>query len=581
MLRKLILSLLFVCFALSRAGAQPASPPAKPAPAKPAPAKPAAPATPASAMVTIQSDSGAALSGSMITINGKAVGAVPTSLRLRVGRYLVEVERPGYQTWRQWLDVKADAPATVKVKMTTSAAAPTTGALLVASDVLDAEVFVDGKSVGKVPALVQLLKPGKHKVEVRAKGYAPKQAEASISAGKTFKLTLRLEPTTELKIVSEPTGVEVWVDGEKKGLAPLSLTNLKAGKHLVEGRLEGHTSVQHTVDLAQGKLFTLKLDLKAQKAGPATGGLRVTSDQTQALVFIDGRFVGKTPLLRPQVVVGPHVVTVRKQGYEEHLETVEVKAGKIAALSVKLTAGGSSQPTSQAASQPTSKPTSQPTDDKEDVRLMNAHSARLMAPAYVAGDVSAGFPHLLEARLTTGIFDLGRFAMDAGVALRTYFTVTEVDLRVRVRVLRHGPFSLAGVLALGGGGGPKARNTFHVDFGAIGTWEYKRYFNLSAHALMSIYTDRLCPENPSENEVDACRLPPDGLTATEVRERFTSVRLMLGATMSVPITDWLSVFGGLELAAAANRRSYTDAFASYMPSSDPHVYGRVGITFKR
>ncbi|PID38423.1 MAG: hypothetical protein CSB49_05705 [Proteobacteria bacterium] len=532
-------------------------------------------------MVTIQSDTGSALPGSMVTINGKAVGAVPTRLRLRVGRYLVEVERPGYRTWRQWLDVKADTPSTLKVKLISTTVAPTTGALLVASDVLDAEVLVDGKSAGKVPALVEQLKPGTHRVRVQAKGYAPKESSATVTAGKTTKVTLRLKPTTELKIVSEPAAVEVWVNGEKKGLAPLSLTNLKAGKHLVEGRLAGHTSVQRTVELTQGKLFTLKLELKAQRAAPATGGLRVTSNQPQALVFIDGRFVGKTPLLRPQVVVGPHVVTVRKKGFAEHLETVEVKAGTIAALTAKLTPGGASQPTSLAASQPTSKPTSRPTEDDEDTRLMNAHSARLVAPAYVVGDVSVGFPHLLEARLTTGLFDLGRVGMDAGVALRTYFVVTEVDLRLRARLLRAAPFSLAAVLALGGGGGPKSRNTFHVDFGAIGTWQYKRRFNVSAHALLSIYTDRLCPENSSENEVDACRVPPDDLTSAKVRKRFTSVRLMLGATMSVPITDWLSVFGGLEVAAAANRRSFTDTFASYMPSSDPHVYGRVGVTLKR
>ncbi|MCK5799037.1 MAG: PEGA domain-containing protein [Deltaproteobacteria bacterium] len=136
-----------------------------------------APSSPGSAMVMITGatasvGSSGATSSAMITINGKAVGRIPTSLRLQAGRYFVEVTRPGYKTWRHWLDVKAATPTTLRVKMAAAISKPTTGALLVAADILVSEVFVDGKSVGKVPALVANLSPGAHRIEVRAQGYA-------------------------------------------------------------------------------------------------------------------------------------------------------------------------------------------------------------------------------------------------------------------------------------------------------------------------------------------------------------------------------------------------------------------------
>lgn len=544
-----------------------------------APASAPAP-EPASAMVTVQGATGP-VADAAVTINGKIVGALPTTLRLRVGRYLVEVSKGGFRSHRSWLDVKADQPATVTVTLQALNAPPTTGVLLVASDVLEAEVTVDGKPVGKVPVLVEKLAPGKHSVEVKAAGFKAQTREVVLVAGKTFKLTVRLKPSTELSVVSEPPGVEVWVDGVKRGNAPQTIGDLKPGKHVVEGRLEAYKTVQKTVELSEGKVTNVKLTLVALPAKPRTGALRVTGAQMGALVFIDGRFVGKTPLLRHQIVAGPHVITVRKEGFAELVATVEVKAGQIAALDAKLEVGGSSsQPTSGPTSGPASQPQSQPTGERE-MRLMDAHGALLLAPGNLAADVSLGFPHIFEARVTTGFFDAGRIGMDGGVVLRTYFAVTEVDARVRVRLLDKGPWNVATLLSIGGGGGPKSRNTFHVDAGAVGSYQVKRWFSVSAQALLSVYTDRLCPENPSTTELSACQRPPEGVGINEVRKRFTSVRVLLSSTIQVPITNWFSVFGGIEVAAAANRRAFTDPFAEIMPSNDPHVYGRVGLTLKR
>lgn len=419
------------------------------------------------AAVTIESSDGKALGAASVVINGKEVGNLPTEITLQAGRYLVEVERAGYKTWRRWLDVKSGQPQKLSVTfvgVSPSVKKPTGGTLLVASDVLSAEVWVDGKKRGTVPLLLSDLAAAEYQVTVKADGYAPKSKKVAVTVGKTTRVSiaLRADLAATLKVLAEPSGVDVLVDGDVRGRAPLTIHGLSAGQHVIEGRRDGYLSSRREVALVAGKVFTLKLELKEPPPSRPTGALRVTSNVSQALVAIDGRFVGKTPLLRKDVIVGPHVITVRKKGYDQLIVTVNVKPQQIAAVEAKL--DKEAMP-SQPASQPASQPTQGRAAVQDDVRQVFSRSARLVPPAYVGGDASLGFPHLIDLRLTTGFYRAGRIAIDGGVALRSYFSMTEALLHTRVRLYDKDPFWIATQLEIGGGGGPASRNTFSVRIG--------------------------------------------------------------------------------------------------------------------
>jgi len=66
--------------------------------------------------------------------------------------------------------------------------------MLVSSNIVGAEVYVDGRRVDDAPALVEQLAPGKHVVEVRAKGHTSTQTEAVVEEGKTTKVAITLKP---------------------------------------------------------------------------------------------------------------------------------------------------------------------------------------------------------------------------------------------------------------------------------------------------------------------------------------------------------------------------------------------------
>ena len=64
-------------------------------------------------------------------------------------------------------------------------------------------------------------------------------------------------------------------------------------------------------------------------AAAAKGGTTVVIDSpvAGATVDIDGRVVGKTPLRAQPVTPGSHVVRVRKLGFLEYSETIEIMSG--------------------------------------------------------------------------------------------------------------------------------------------------------------------------------------------------------------------------------------------------------------
>lgn len=537
---------------------------------------------PSPSTLILESASGSALDGSTVKVNGKETGKLPVTLSLQPGRYLVEVVRDGYETYSEWVDIGGAERRKLVVALVKSAAS--TGALLVSSNIVGAEVYMDGKRVDTAPALIEKLNPGKYTVEVRAKGYLVKQQEASVEAGKTSKVFLQLDPdqatiaasTGTLQVLASHKDVEVLVDGQTKGTAPVKVEGLAEGTHVVEGRKPGHKSAEQTVAIKKGELATIKLTLSELESPKRTGALRVVSPVLGAMVFIDGQLAGKTPLLRPQLDPGPHFVTIRADGYEELIQTVEVKAGQIAQVQAVLKK--ISAPASTAVK---TAPPPRPEEPKVDPRGLASYGAHLLPPGSFSADVSLGFTHIFEGRMTAGFFSKGPIGMDGGVEFRTFGALSEIGLHTKLRFYANRLFAVGALFAFGGGGGPSGRTTAYAKLGAVASLWFKQLVTFTARAYFDLYTDRLCPSEPSQNEVPACSAPQPDLNPRQMRERFSGARFFLSTILEVPVSRRVGLFAIVEGAPGqGNRQAFTDRFVDLMLDSDPGVYFRMGATFK-
>jgi PKD domain-containing protein/PEGA domain-containing protein len=74
-----------------------------------------------------------------------------------------------------------------------------------------------------------------------------------------------------------------------------------------------------------------------ESGAPATAALAVASDPSGATVYVDGQFVGATPVSVERLSAGDHRVRIVKTGFLENGRIVRVTTGKKSTVDVKLT----------------------------------------------------------------------------------------------------------------------------------------------------------------------------------------------------------------------------------------------------
>ncbi|GGN03664.1 S-layer-like protein [Thermus composti] len=210
---------------------------------------------------------------------------------------------------------------------------PATATLNVNSRPQGAEVYLDGRLQGRTP-LTLGVNPGRHEVELRLAGYQPYRVTVNPRPGERVQVYAQLVPEPRqgtLSVASTPPGAEVYVDGALRGRTPLSL-RLPEGRYRLELRLEGYEPYRAEVRVPSGETVRVSARLVPL---PRRGTLQLDSRPQGAEVYLDGRFLGRTPL-REEVEAGRHELRLLAPGYAEYRAQVEVRPRESLRLFVEL-----------------------------------------------------------------------------------------------------------------------------------------------------------------------------------------------------------------------------------------------------
>jgi serine/threonine protein kinase len=139
--------------------------------------------------------------------------------------------------------------------------------------------------------------------------------------------------TGTLVVTSNPDGVAAFVNGEPKGMTPLTLT-LPAGQHVVELRGPGEPR-SIPVTITAGTQSTQYIELP--KTSAKTGQLQIRTDPSGARVTVDGIPRGTSPITVIELAPGEHAVLLESD-LTSVKETVVVESGVTASLVVPMTA---------------------------------------------------------------------------------------------------------------------------------------------------------------------------------------------------------------------------------------------------
>ena len=134
---------------------------------------------------------------------------------------------------------------------------------------------------------------------------------------------------------SPKPGAMVYLDEAYLGRTPLSRKVL-AGKYELLVVQEGHASIRKKIDIFAHKKREFKIENTRQKG---SASIALQSDPSGAEVYLNLRYLGKTPLRMANLPSGTHRLTLRKDSYIDSYLGLELKPNQTQKLHVHMKLG--------------------------------------------------------------------------------------------------------------------------------------------------------------------------------------------------------------------------------------------------
>ena len=170
-----------------------------------------------------------------IYVNNELKGRGKWTGALKAGEYVVECKQEGHRPTNQGITVEVNADKSIELQHPI----PITGYVSVISVPAGATVLIDGVEKGTTPCNIKNVLTGTRKLTVTKQGYNPVSTEIYVEESKMSKMNFVLDDGLLVSVNSNPSGAQLFIDGEYKQLTPFS-ANITPGNHLVELKHNGY-----------------------------------------------------------------------------------------------------------------------------------------------------------------------------------------------------------------------------------------------------------------------------------------------------------------------------------------------------
>lgn len=212
------------------------------------------------------------------------------------------------------------------------------GWITVYCNVDGASVYFDGTykgtiSGGSFTASVYTTATPFRTATVEKSGYTTYSSPITMpSAGQTTTIYATINPIVtptpdqygSLFISSQPSGAEIYLNGEYRGLSPLTVYNLWPGTYTVRAEKTGYQDYSTPAYVSATVQTTVHCPLTPQSS---PGSLYVISTPTGSNVYLDSVYKGTSPVTISNIAPGTHNLEVDHAGYYDWKSTVSVPTG--------------------------------------------------------------------------------------------------------------------------------------------------------------------------------------------------------------------------------------------------------------
>ena len=268
-------------------------------------------------------------SGATVIIDGMDRGVTPiTLLDLSPGRHILKYRLAGYVERDRIIDM-THGPYIEKNEVLEEEK----GLLLLKTDPSDCDVQIDGVSVGRTPKLVTWLPvSGSYNVKLRKAGYLPQSINVKFDGRKPLVREEKLVSASgTIKIVTEPAGAEVMVNGISHGVSPVTVAEVPKGRSTVKFHLDGFADETRELLVNAGDVQTLSIELKG-----LPGTLHLISNPDGARFYVNNEARGKGPVTIPGLPQGEYLVRAELDGYGTMSRMIKIGNGESVREEFKL-----------------------------------------------------------------------------------------------------------------------------------------------------------------------------------------------------------------------------------------------------
>lgn len=182
---------------------------------------------------------------------------------------------------------------------------------------------------GQVMAFV---KYGNYEYSVEAEGYSPQKGVAKVDqSGKTV-VNVKLESIkAQLSVISETPGSIIKINNQEKGVDNFT-GPLNPGYYKIEVLKEGYRPYVESIQLGPKETKNVKVP----PLTPITGTLKITYNPVGAKINLDGEYVGETPMVIKEILIGNHKMSITKDGFESYNASIDIKENELTSLEGSL-----------------------------------------------------------------------------------------------------------------------------------------------------------------------------------------------------------------------------------------------------
>ena len=255
-----------------------------------------------------------------VYIDQNYVGVTPLSdIALSAGTHTIEMQRYRYQPlWAELQVTGAEQQQEFSFAMI-----PNWATVALNSKPDTAQVWLNGELYGTAPLEAEL-DAGTHHLELVHPDFAAHIADFVVFPNQPLDLgTIELDREPSYLIIkSKPSGATVFVNEQKRGATPLTVTALPNIDYHIRFTKPGYRELSRSARLAAGESKTIMTGLK-----PILASVHLEVIPQSATVSVDGKVLGQGDQTLSLTTTN-HIIEIKDSGYQPHILNITPQAGQ-------------------------------------------------------------------------------------------------------------------------------------------------------------------------------------------------------------------------------------------------------------